>query len=235
MDSNKCRRLYLHLFNAVQLYDTFQRKQQETRPDGTSTTWAYNNCATAGCVNANNKTTVVQTNVNVGGTTLNSQNTYLDAFDRPLVTSKQMFSGAYDRNEVQYDNMGNVHQQAAPCTFVSCTYYWTTNTYDALNRLLTSQRPISATNPTLQTTTVQYSGRTTTTTDPQAKVTTQITQVTGKVGRTKDHNGYYVNFNHDAFGSLLSVTDSLSNTLRTMTYAYGIKAILVQFRAFSDS
>jgi YD repeat-containing protein len=217
------------------LYDTFQRKQQETRPDGTSTTWAYNNCATAGCVNANNKTTVVQTNVNVGGTTLNSQNTYLDAFDRPLVTSKQMFSGAYDRNEVQYDNMGNVHQQAAPCTFVSCTYYWTTNTYDALNRLLTSQRPISATNPTLQTTTVQYSGRTTTTTDPQAKVTTQITQVTGKVGRTKDHNGYYVNFNHDAFGSLLSVTDSLSNTLRTMTYAYGIKAILVQFRAFSDS
>jgi RHS repeat-associated protein len=206
------------------LYDAFQRKQQETRPDGTTTTWAYNNCATAGCVNANNKTTVVQTNVNVGGTTLNMQNTYLDAFDRTLVTSKQMLNGAFDRNEVQYDNMGNVHQQGAPCTFVSCVAFWTTNTYDPLNRLLTSQRPISATNSTLQTTTIQYSGRATTTTDPQAKVTTQITKVSGKVGRTKDHNGYFVNFNHDAFGSVLSVTDSLSNTLRTMTYAYGIKA-----------
>src|SRR6202000_185781 len=198
------------------LYDPFQRKQKETRPDGTTTTWAYNNCATAGCVNTNNKTTVVQTNLNVGGTTLNTQNTYLDAFDRPLVTSKQMLNGAVDRSEVQYDNMGNVHQQGAPCTFVSCVAYWTTNTYDALNRLLTSQRPISASNSTLQTTTIQYSGRATTMTDPQNKVTTTFTKINGKVGRTKDHNGYYLNFNHDSFGSLLSVTDQLANPLRTM-------------------
>jgi RHS repeat-associated protein len=205
-------------------YDLYGRKIKESRPDGTSTTWAYNNCASAGCVNSNNKMTVVQTNVNVGGSTLNIQNTYLDAFDRVLVTSKQMMNGAYDRNEVQYDNMGNVHQQSAPCTFISCATYWTTNTYDLLNRLTQSQRPISASNGTLQTTTIQYAGRTTTTTDPQSKVTTQITKVTGAVGRTKDHNGYFVNFNHDAFGALLSVTDSLSNTLRTMTYDYGLQA-----------
>jgi RHS repeat-associated protein len=206
------------------LYDPFQRKEQETRPDGTTTTWAYNSCAAAGCVNSNNKSTVVQTNINVGGTTLNTQNTYLDAFDRTLVTSKQMLNGAFDRNEIQYDNMGNVHQQVAPCTFVSCVAYLTTNTYDSLNRLLTSQRPISATNSALQTTTMQYAGRTRTVTDPQGKVTTTIIKVSGKVGRTKDSNGYFVNFNQDAFGSLLSVTDSLSNTLRTMTYAYGLKA-----------
>src|SRR4029077_17041117 len=42
--------------------------------------------------------------------------------------------------------------------------------------------------------------------------------------RTKDIDGYYVNFNQDAFGAVLSVTDSLSNTLRTMSYAYGLKA-----------
>jgi RHS repeat-associated protein len=205
-------------------YDTFARKIKEIRPDGTSTTWAYNNCATAGCVNPNNKMTVVQTNVNTNSSTLNISNTYLDWFDRALVTSKQMLNGAYDRNEVQYNNLGSVAQQAAPCTFVSCTYYWTMNNYDALNRLTQSQRPISASNPSLQTSTVKYSGRTTTFTDPQAKVTTKIAKVTGSVGRTKDNNGYYVNFNHDAFGSVLSVTDSLSNTLRTMTYAYGLKA-----------
>jgi RHS repeat-associated protein len=205
-------------------YDPFGRKNKEIRPGGTSTTWAYNNCATAGCVNGNNHMTVVQTNVNSDSSTLNIQNTYQDQFDRVLVTSKQMLNGAYDRNEVQYNALGTVQQQAAPCTFVNCVYYWTTNSYDNLKRLTQFQRPISATNSTLQTTTIQYSGRTTTTTDPQGKVTTNITKVTGSVGRTKDHNGYYVNFNHDAFGSVLSVTDSLSNTLRTMTYAYGLQA-----------
>src|SRR6202142_3619641 len=185
---------------------------------------AYNNCATAGCVNSNNVMTIVQTNVNTDGSTLNIQNTYQDQFDRVLVTSKQMLNGAYDRNEVQYNGLGTVQQQSAPCTFVSCVYYWTTNSYDNLKRLTQFQRPISATNSTLQTTTIQYSGRTTTVTDPQGKVTTKITKVTGSVGRTVDNNNYYVNFNHDAWGSVLSVSDSLSNTLRTMTYAYGVKA-----------
>jgi RHS repeat-associated protein len=206
-------------------YDTFARKIKELRPDGTSTTWAYNSCATAGCVNANNKMTVVLTNFNVtSGSILNTSNTYLDAVDRVLVTSKQLVTGAFDRTEVQYDSLGHVHQSSVPCLFASCTTYWTVNTYDVLDRLTQTQRPISASNSTLQTTTVSYAGRTTTTTDPQGKTTTTITKVTGSVGRTKDHNGYYVSFNHDAFGSVLSVTDSLSNTLKSATYLYGTQA-----------
>ena len=205
-------------------YDPFQRKSQENRPDGTYTTWGYSNCATAGCVNSNNRMTVVKTNFTSNGQTYNIANTYLDQFSRTLVTSAQMVTGAYDRNEVQYDNLGNVHQQAAPTSFLSPTNYWTVNSYDLLNRLIETQRPISQSNPTLQTATIKYSGRTVTGTDPQGKLTTTITKVTGKLGRTQDNNGYYVNFNHDAFGSVLSVTDSLSNTLRTNVYAYGLKA-----------
>src|SRR5258708_4726728 len=133
-------------------YDPFQRKTSEVRPDGTSTTWAYNSCTTNGCVNSNNQITVTKTVVNVGGSTQSVTNTYLDSVDRTLVTSSTMLSGAYDRNEVQYDNLGRIHQQGAPCTFISCTSYWTTNTYDSLNRLTQSQLPISATHGTLQTT-----------------------------------------------------------------------------------
>jgi RHS repeat-associated protein len=205
-------------------YDTFARKVKEIRPDGTSTTWAYNNCATAGCVNSNNQMTVVATAVNTDNTTLTAQNSYLDTYDRPLITSKTMLNGAYDRNEVQYDNLGRVHLKGFPCTFVSCAQYWTTNTYDILNRLTESQRPISASNSTLQSTSYTYQGRTSTVTDAQNKVTTQVAQVTGALGRAKDHNGYYVNFNYDAFGSVLSVTDSLSNTLKSTVYGYGIAA-----------
>jgi RHS repeat-associated protein len=205
-------------------YDPFQRKTKETRPDATSTTWAYNNCTAGGCVNANNRTTVVKTNVNANGTTLNVQNTYLDQLNRRVVTSKQMLNGAFDRDEVHYDNEGNVQQQTAPCAFASCTVYWTVNAYDPLNRVVSSQRPISATNSSPQTTYVVYSGRKTVTTDPLGKPTTTFAKVTGSLGRTLDNNGYYVNFNHDAFGAVLSVTDSLANTLKTTTYGYGLKA-----------
>ncbi|HWG70122.1 MAG TPA: hypothetical protein VN692_11965 [Steroidobacteraceae bacterium] len=205
-------------------YDNFARELSETRPDGTATTFSYNSCSTNGCVNSNNKMTVTKTAVNVGGSTLAVENIYLDSIDRTLVASSTMLNGAYDRNEIQYDNLGRAHQQCAPCTFVSCTNYWTTNYYDILNRLTKSERPISVTNSTLQTTTIQYTGRTTTVTDPQGKNTTKINLVTGSLARTQDHNGYNVNFNYDAFGSLLSVKDSLSNTLNTMTYDYGLQA-----------
>ena len=204
-------------------YDPFQRKSSELRPDGTSTTWGYNACG-SNCVNSNNQMTVTASVLNVGGTTQSVTNTYLDSLDRPLVTSSMMLNGAYDRHEVQYDNLGRVHQQGAPCTFVSCTNYWTTNTYDVLNRLTQSQRPISATNNTLQTTTYAYAGRTTTVTDALNNVTSHINLVTGPLARSKDANGYYVSFTYDAFGARLSVTDSASNTLHTNTYQYGLKA-----------
>jgi RHS repeat-associated protein len=207
-------------------YDDFARRNKETRPDGTSTTWSYNDCTTSGCVNSNNKMTVTQTVQNVGGTTQSIQNTYFDAFDRPLVVSKTMLNGAYDRREVQYDDMGNVRLQGEPCTFISCTANWTTNTYDVDNRLIESQRPISATNPSLQATTYQYSGRTTTITDPLGHTTMRMTLVTGNLARVQGANGYYENLYYDAFGSLIRITDSASpaNTLYSAQYAYGIGA-----------
>jgi RHS repeat-associated protein len=205
-------------------YDNFARELSETRLDGTSTTTSYNACATNGCVNANNKMTVTKTALNVGGSTQTVQNIYLDELDRPLVTSGLMLNGAYDRNEVQYDSLGNVHQQSAPCIFIGCATYWTTNTYDVLHRLTESQRPISATNSTLQTTMIGYAGRTTTITDPYAHKTTKINLVTGSLARSQDATGYYQNFSYDAFGSLLTVVDSAANPLFTATYDYGIEA-----------
>jgi RHS repeat-associated protein len=56
--------------------------------------------------------------------------------------------------------------------------------------------------------------------------TTKINLVTGSMAQSKDAKGYYQNFNYDAFGSLLSVTDSASpsHTLFTATYGYGLDA-----------
>jgi YD repeat-containing protein len=147
-------------------YDSYARKITETRPDSTSTTWTYNDCATAGCVNSNNRMTIVQQlHPTTAAAILRTDNTYLDALDRPLVTSQQLLNASYNRTEVQYDNLGNAHLQGMPCNFTGCTQYWTTNTYDVLNRLTKSQRPISAGNGALQTTNYTYQGRTTTVTE----------------------------------------------------------------------
>jgi RHS repeat-associated protein len=213
-----------NLISTSWIYDNFARRMKEQRPDGTSTTWAYNSCATAGCVNTNNKMTVTKTVVNVGGSTQSVQNAYLDELDRILVTSSTMLNGSYDRNEVQYDNFGNVRLQAAPCTFVGCASYWTTNTYDVFNRLTESQRPISANNPTLQSTLYGYAGRTSTVQDALGHTSTKIAHVIGNLGRSLDPNGYYQEFTYDAFGSLLAVKDKPGNTLFTATYNYGVAA-----------
>jgi YD repeat-containing protein len=205
-------------------YDGFGRKTSEMRPDGTATTWSYNNCSSNGCVSSNNRMTIVESVLNADASVQSDKNVYLDQFDRTLVTSQRMLSGAYDRNEVRYDAFGRVSQQSVPCTWSGCSAYWTTYSYDAINRLIQEQRPINAASGTLQTTTYQYLGRTTVVTDPQGKTTTKITTVAGSLGRSQDHNGYYQNFTYDAFGSLLSVSDSALNSLFSSTYDYGIDA-----------
>jgi YD repeat-containing protein len=206
--------------------DPFFRVSGQTNLDGTATTWAYNNCATSGCVNTNNRMTVTQTTVNAGGSTQRIANLYTDSLGRTLVTSKQMLNGAYKRNEVQYDNLGRVHLQGAPCTFVNCATYWTTNTYDVLNRITESQRPISSTNSTLQSTYYGHAGRTATVQDALTNTTTLIRLPTGALARTTDPSGYSVNFAYDAFGSRVATTDSASpaKPLSTAAYSYGLKA-----------
>jgi RHS repeat-associated protein len=210
-------------------YDPFGRKTKEIRPDGTYTVWSYNDCTVwGGCLYGPHALALAHFIYSTTGVDQSDGTDWFDQLDRPIIKNSVNIAGTYDRSDVRYDNLGNIAQQSMPCAYSAvltpCTY-WTTNSHDALGRLTRTQRPISATNSTLQTTMIQYAGRTTTITDPQGKVTTNIAQVTGSVGRTIDNNGYYINFNHDAWGSVLSVTDSLSNTLRTMTpYAYGIAA-----------
>ncbi len=220
--------------NTIQIswqYDGFGRKTLETRPDGTKTGWAYNDCATSGgCLIGSHAQAVAQTVYNVDQSVQSDGTTYLDPTDRVLIRNQRsLASGAYDRNEVRYDSFGRLSQQAMPCVWSAVSTpcgYWSTHSYDPLDRLTQSQRPISATNGSLQTTTYQYAGRTTTVTDPQGKQTVQIKTVVGTLGRTTDHNGYAINYGYDAFGSVVSTTDNQGHTLFSATYAYGIQAFL---------
>jgi len=217
-----------NLTTSWQYTDGFGRVTQETRPDGTYTTSSYHDCAPS-CLVGGHGTEITRTVYGVGGSVITDGTDYLDPIDRTLVSSKRMLaSGTYDRNEQRYDSLGRMSQRAFPCTWSSLTTtcsYWTTNSYDVLNRLKQSQRPISSTNSNLQTTTYAYAGRTTIVTDPQSNAKTTITDVNGWLRQTKDAYGYNVIMAYDAAGSRTGVTDSLGNTLLTgATYNYGIAA-----------
>jgi RHS repeat-associated protein len=210
--------------------DGFGRLTQESRPDGTATVYTYQNCSgTSGCLVGSNGLVVGHTVYNTDHSVESSGTTYFDPIDRQLVANQVMMSGSYSRNELRYDSLGRVSQQAFPCTWstltTTCTY-WTTNSYDVLNRLTQSQRPISSTNSNPQTTTYAYAGRTTTVTDPQSNARVTVTDVNGWLRQTKDPMGYSVTLAYDSAGSKTKVTDSLGNTLWSGTYNYGLGAYL---------
>ena len=210
-------------------YDGFGRENQETRPDGTYTQWTYYNCASyIGCPLGSSTygLNILHDVYNTNATVQSYGVDFRDAVGRALVNIQIMMSGStYSRNEQRYDSLGRVSETAFPCTYSAITTpcsYWTTNTYDVLNRLTQSQRPISSTNSNLQTTSYTYAGRTTTVTDALSNTRTLIHDVNGWLRQTKDAYGYTVTTAYDGHGSKTKVTDSLSNTLWTGTYNYGL-------------
>lgn len=215
-------------------YDVFGRVTAQTRPDGTSTTYGYNDCATVagGCLNGDpassstsiNKLVVIATDKDVAGATLRDESTYLDQLGRTIIVKSKTLTGAYSRVGIQYDALGRTYRQHAPCDVSNCSVYWTTSSYDAIDRLTAQLRQVSTTDTSSQSTSVSYQGLTTITTDALGKTATKVADPNGWLRQSKDHNGYFQSFAYDAYGSLKSVTDSQSNALFTATYDYGLGA-----------
>ncbi len=213
-------------------YDTFGRLTRTIRPDGTATRMAYAACATYGCENGDpgsgttgiNKMVVVASERDTGDNPIRDTRTHLDQFDRTIVQKTMTLAGGYSRSGTQYDALGRVYRQTAPCDATSCTAYWVENTYDLLGRTVAQSRPQSQSLSTPVTTTFVYAGRRQEIIDPQNKETIKVLDVNGWMRRSEDHDGYAQLFGYDAAGSLKAVTDTASNTLFTATYDYGIKA-----------
>jgi RHS repeat-associated protein len=214
------------------IYDGFGRIAQESRPDGTFTQWTYNNCSTSGSCLIGSNTLILTFGVyNSNGSVLTDGSTWFDPLQRPYLANKRMLANStYDRNEVRYDNLGRIVEQAAPCTMstVSATCpYITTMGYDVLNRVTSVARPTSASISKLETTYYTYEGRTTLVQDPTPNTTTFVNDVNGWLRQTTDPYGYTVTTAYDAEGNKTSVTDSANNPLWSGTYAYGTSPFLV--------
>jgi YD repeat-containing protein len=200
-------------------YDAFARRTAETLPDGQTRSITYSACTaiSGGCVGSNNRSALIENSYSTLGTLMDEVWTYLDTFDRPLMMKSRTLSGAYSRVDQEYDALGRMSRQSAPCLWSSCTTYWTTYGYDLVDRVTSASRPISDVNPTLQTSNIYYEGLTTRIVDPLSKVEKKTLNAAGQLARSQDHDGYYQDFDYDAFGNLKRARDALGNTLQVPT------------------
>jgi RHS repeat-associated protein len=204
-------------------YDAFGRKTKETRPDGTSTGWAWSLCASH-CGWSNSVYQIAQSAIQADGTTIirTDTNSY-DPIDRITQTAGPTLTGTTTTVQKLYNSLGLVSQQSMPF-LTGATAYQQTFAYDLLNRPSSVTRQISSTNSSPQSTTYTYAGRKLITTDPYGHTKTTISDVNGWLRRATDALGYYVTRAYDSAGSLIGITDSAGNPLLNgVTYAYGIK------------
>ena len=203
------------------VYDVFGRRTREDRPDGTDTTISYNDCSAVagGCLAGGlNKMVLITTHRDTGNAAINDQWTYLDRFNRPISVNSELINGAYNRVKREYDSLGRVYREGAPCWAAACTDYWTTLTYDLLNRPTAIARPRSDSDATTLTTNIHYEGLQVRTVDALSKQSTQVLNVLGGVYQSIDHASYTQTFDIDGFGNPVRVSDSASNTLQSNTF-----------------
>ena len=215
-------------------YDTFGRKTQELKPDGTSTTWSYADCAPYNICNARTRTLVFYTELDKNGATIRGGDIQVDSFDRDYrvwtKTRNAAASTLYSMVETDYDSLGRVVRKSFPCLTGNCdspSMYFTTVSYDALNRPTQVSHPASAANAVAAPTTYLYAGDSTTITDADNHAKTLVRDANGWLRQTADATGYVITLGYDSAGSSNSITDSLGNTLGSATYQYGIQPMRV--------
>jgi len=189
--------------------DDFGRKTLETRPDNTSIQWTRAGCALPPCWGVPDlRLQVIEYPRDTGGNAVTTRWLYYDGFDRLRYDeSNRVFGTGTNDAIVYYDSLGRPVTQYQP--YASASNGYRSWTYDSLNRVTAAQ--LYQPSGTLdRTTTVGYSGRTTTVTDPLNHATQRITDVAGRLRRVTDPSpGATTYYDFDAFGNLNKITDAV--------------------------
>lgn len=181
-------------------YDGFGRKTLESRADGTTTAWSYQECWDMTSCQA--RYTIVTTTS--GAPTVTQR---LDAFGRERVQLISSFSGVAWRQEQGYDARGRVTTKtsrfldgASKTAALNAT---TTLEYDLLNRVTRVLQPIPLTGEAQPITRTIYEGLRTTVIDPRGYNKIVTRNAAGQQERIVDHKGGMVRYGYDAFGNLI--------------------------------
>ncbi|TMC49309.1 MAG: hypothetical protein E6J20_18030, partial [Chloroflexi bacterium] len=194
-------------------YNDIGQKTLEQRPDGTQTAFSLTACVSH-CGSSTPLEYYVLTQEQDSTTshaTFRQHYDYFDQFDRLIQDQVQTSAGQYADIWASYDSLGRLAKRSSPYLDGS-TQYFTTSSYDPLNRLTSTSRPISSTNSTLEYTYFTYQGRTQTVKDPKSYVTTRQSDVIGELGIVMDPDGVSkTSYSYNPFGQLTMIQDPASN------------------------
>jgi RHS repeat-associated protein len=197
------------------LHDSFGRQTRETRPDGTRTTLTREYCS-LGCGVSNGYHKVTATITNAGGASGGTSHKVFDTFDREVRSSRRLLAGAEAHGLTQYDTLGRVYRRSAPF-FSGGGVYWSTFSYDVLNRLKLENHPLSESQPTGRLVQYGYNGLVTSVTDPRNGIVTTERNAIGQTVKVIDALNGATRYTYYPFGEIETVTDHLGN-VKAMTY-----------------
>ena len=207
-----------NLTTSWQYNEGFGRVTLESRPDGTTTSRSY---STYSGSDLRPRMVVTIQPHDTSGNIVTTTTNYLDMLDRPYIEDRTSINGStatiVDRT---YDSLGRLASEEMP--YEGSPIGAKSYSYDALNRVVQTQRPISATDSRPATTSYAYEGDTTTITDANGHMKTLLHDPNGWLRKIEDATGYAVTMGYDAAGSHTGTSDSLGNTLWSGTVAYGV-------------
>jgi RHS repeat-associated protein len=204
-------------------YDTFGRKTRETRADGTYTTWTYNLCTDAGITcpapigGLASYTQLTEASfASSGGALSPPKYQFNDVLGRTLRTQSVNFTGQVLVSDKEYNVRGQLTRYSNTYKLVGGTPLWTTQTYDALDRLVKSEGPDPDAPNGISTTTMAYNGMVTSTTNNKGQTKTTTKNVAGLTANITDTLGNAVVYTYDALGQLLQT--NAAGSITTLTY-----------------
>ncbi len=187
------------------VYDGFGREVSRTTPDGVVITTSYARCADVSCASVGGiaPVTRIQTSSAVNPTTRR----YLDSLGREIRSEVESLSGAYIRQDTEYDNQGRVDRVSQPY-LTGGTAYFVSYDYDIRNRVEREDRPDGSH------TTIAYAAQS------GVGVRVTVTEEVNNAAGALIENQVEVN-DYNLMGELVSSTDaSGSNDFVTTNYDY---------------
>jgi len=217
-----------NLITTSWLYDSFARKTQETRPDGTYSKLTYYDCVAASCWGLTNLR--FRTNEQLYSNTnalVRQSDRYSDGMDRIRRVESDHALGTHVVDETTtYDGLGRKTRVDLPWSTSSNGYH--VYGYDSGNRILSDVLYTGA-GVSYRTIGISYSGQTVTVTDPKGFPVTKITDVAGNLRWVTDPNNNgtvagTTKYTYDAFNNIVTIQDA---DINTSSYQYNIRGFKV--------